>query len=61
MAIVFMADDKLKAEITEGGKQVVLVKVPASKLLVNDYQITLEGLGTDSPAKHIGTYHFKVR
>ena len=61
IAIEFMADDKLKAETTEGGKPVVIVKVPASKLLVNDYQVTLDGIGADNSAKTIGTYHFKVR
>jgi len=58
---VEFAADELRAETIEGGKQGVIVRVPASKLSVNDYQITLEGIGTDNSPTAVGTYHFWVR
>jgi hypothetical protein len=60
-ATEFMTDDNLKAEPLVGGKQAVNVKVPASKLSVNDYQAILEGVIGGKIANTIGTYHFKVR
>jgi hypothetical protein len=56
-----VVDGKLKAETGEGGSRLILVLVPATKLSINDYQISLNGINADNSTKNLGTYHFKVR
>ncbi len=56
-----LADSALKAETAAGKLLIVTWKVPAAKLSIGDYQVTLRGVSADNSPSYIGDYSFKVR
>jgi hypothetical protein len=51
--------DKLRAEITGGGKFVVF-SLPAKLLKQSDYQVRLSGVTADGNLEDVGRYYFRV-
>lgn len=56
-----LSDSSLKATKNEDGKTIVNWQVPASRLQVSDYTVTLKGIAPDGSNPRVGDYDFEVR
>lgn len=56
-----LSNDSLHATKSEGGPPMVIWKLPADKLQIQDYRAKLNGIVQGSNSVHIGNYDFEVR
>jgi hypothetical protein len=56
-----LSNDSLHATKSESGPPMVIWKLPADKLQVQDYRARLNGISQGSAPIHIGNYDFEVR
>lgn len=56
-----LSNDSLQATKSESGPPMVIWKLPADKLQIQDYRAKLNGIVQGSASVHIGNYDFEVR
>ncbi len=56
-----LSDDSLQAVKNEAGTPVVIWRLPASRLQIEDYTATLKGISSKNVLTPIGDYDFEVR
>lgn len=55
------SDDSLHAVKNEAGTPIVIWRLPAAKLQIEDYTASLKGISSGNPPTRIGDYDFEVR
>ncbi|MBL8190034.1 MAG: hypothetical protein JNK38_18615 [Acidobacteria bacterium] len=56
-----LSDDSLHATKNEAGTPIVIWRLPAAKLQIEDYTASLQGIAPGNPSVPIGDYDFEVR